>query len=150
MQNKTRLRRSTTRSPPRWHSTQGSRDPRGARITFTAPDSGSAKALLIFSQLQGAGLNTNESSFQVPHYSDSGTGQTDHQAIVIVKLTGPEEEQLTYLCADSAPGTGTIFSLACGSIPPARQGLSRRAVASCLPFDGAPADMIGVFMGIIL
>ena len=120
------------------------------RITLEASDSDSAKALLFCSQLQGVGLKTNESAIRVLNCSDSDTGQTDHQAIVIVKPTGPEEEQLTSLCVDPALGTEIIFSLACGAIPPARQGLSRRAVASRLPFDGALADTIGVFMGIIL
>ena len=39
--------------------------------------------------------------------------------------------------------------LAGGAIPPARPGLSRRAVAARLPFNGAPAQTIGVFTGII-
>ena len=68
------------------------------RITLTASNSDSAKALLICSQLQGAGLKTNESAIRVLNCSNSDTGQTDHQAIAIVKPTGPEKEQLTYQC----------------------------------------------------
>ena len=82
--------------------------------------------------------------------SDDDTGPTEHYTIAILKPTGPEEEQLTYLCADPALGTETIFSRARGAIPTARQGLSRRAVATRLSFDGAPADTIGVFTGGIL
>ena len=40
--------------------------------------------------------------------------------------------------------------MACGTIPPARQGLPRRAVTTRLPFDGAPAGTIGVFTGVVL
>ena len=47
-------------------------------------------------------------------------------------------------------GTETVFKLECGAIPPARTGMPRRAVASRLPFNGAPAETIGVFTGIIL
>jgi hypothetical protein len=120
------------------------------RITLTAPDSDSAQALLVCSQLQGVGLKTNESTIRVLNCPDNDTGQTKHQAIVIVKPTGPEEEELTYLCADPALGTENIFSLACGTIHPSRQGLSRRAVATRLPFDGASANTIGVFTGVLL
>ena len=115
--------------------------------------SGNKQALLLCKQLQGVGLTTNESAIRVLNCSDNDTGQTEHHAIVIVKpTTGPEEaeEQLTYLCADPALGTETIFSLARGTIPPARQGLPRRAVATRLPFDGAPAGTVGVLTGVIL
>ena len=47
-------------------------------------------------------------------------------------------------------GTETVFRLECGAIPPARTGMTRRAIASHLPFYGAPAETIGVFAGIIL
>ena len=78
-----------------------------ALITLAASDSESAKALLLCSQLQGVGLKTNESAIRVLNCSNNDTGQTEHHAIVIVKPTGPEEEeQLTYLCADPALGTG--------------------------------------------
>ena len=110
-----------------------------------------AKALVLCSQLKGVELETNESAIRVLNCSKSDTGQTDHQTIVIVKPTGPEEEeQLTCPCADPSLGTEATFLLECGAIPPARPGLSRRAVASRLPFNGAPAEMTGVFIGIIL
>ena len=95
------------------------------RVTLTATGNGSAKAHILCGKLQGAGLKTNESAIRVLNCSVSDTGQTDHQAIVIVKPTGPEEEQLTYLCADPALGTEAIFPLACGAIPPARQRVCR-------------------------
>ena len=100
--------------------------------------------------LKAAGLETSETVIRVINLSKSDLGRTDHQAIVILKPTGEEEEQLTYLCADHSMGTETILMLACGAIPPARSGMSRRAFASRLPFNGAPAETIGVFTGIIL
>ena len=120
------------------------------RITLAASGSDKDKALLFLKQLRGVGLPTNESAIRVLSCSDDDTAQTEHHAIVIVKPTGPEEEELTYLCAGPALGTETIFSLACGTIPPARQGLTRRAVATRPPFGGAPTDTIGVFTGVIL
>ena len=120
------------------------------RITLTAQGSDNNKALLLCKQPQGIGLKTKESSIRILNCLDRGTRQTEHHAVVMVKPTGPEEEQLTYLCADPALRTETIFSLACGTTPPARQGLPRRAVATRLPFDGAPAHTTGVFMGVIL
>ena len=108
------------------------------------------KALTICGHLKAAGLETNESAIRVYNLSKNVVGQTDHQAVVILKPTGEEEEQLTYLCADSTMGTETVFKLECGAIPPLRAGMMSRAVASRLPFHGAPAETIGVFAGIVL
>ena len=121
-----------------------------SRIILDAEMSGPDKAPTICGHLKAAGLETNESVIRVINLSKSDIGRTDHQAIVILKPTGEEEEQLTYLCADHSMGTATILMLACGAIPPARSGMSRRAVASRLPFNGAPVETIRFFTGIIL
>ena len=63
------------------------------RITLEASDSNGTKALLLCSQLQGVGLQTNESAIRVLNCSDHDTAQTEHHAIVIVEPTGPEEEE---------------------------------------------------------
>ena len=75
------------------------------RITLAALDSDKDKALLLCEQLRGVGLPTNESAIRVLSCPDDDTVQTEHHAIVIVKPMGPEEEQLTYLCADPLLGT---------------------------------------------
>ena len=106
-----------------------------SRVTLTTEDSDHAKTLVICRQLKGAGLETDESVIRATNLSKSDTGQPDHQAAVILKPTGEEEKQLTYLCADPSLGTEAIFMLAGGAIPPARPGLSRRAVAARLPFN---------------
>jgi len=108
------------------------------------------KALTVCGHLKAAGLETNESVIRVINLSKGDVGRTDHQATVILKPTGKEEEQLTCLCADPIMGTETVFRLECGAIPPARTGRMRRAVASRPPFNGAPAEMVGVFTSIIL
>ena len=100
---------------------------------------------------QGCGTReTNESAIRVYNLSKSDVGQTDHQAVVVLKPTGEEEEQITYLCADSAMGTETVFKLECGAVPPLREGMMSRAIAPHLPFHGAPAETIGFFAGIVL
>ena len=47
--------------------------------------------------LKAAGLETNESAIRVINLSKSDVWRTDHQAIVILKPAGEEEEQLTRL-----------------------------------------------------
>ena len=98
------------------------------------------KALTICGHLKAAGLETNESVTRVINLSKSDFGRADHQAIAILIPTGKEEEQLTYLRADSTMGTGTVFRLECGAIPPARTGMTRRAVASRLPWRRPGGD----------
>jgi hypothetical protein len=90
-----------------------------SRVTLAASDSDRAKALIISRQLKGVGLETDESAIRAINCSKSDTGQTDYQAVAILKPTGEEEEQLTYLCADPSLGIETIFMLAGGAIPPA-------------------------------
>ena len=63
------------------------------------------KALTICGHLKAAGLETNESVIRVINLSKSDFGRIDHQAIVILKPIGKEEEQLAYLCADPIMGT---------------------------------------------
>jgi hypothetical protein len=62
------------------------------------------KAQTICGHLKAAGLETNESVILVYNLPDNDRGQTDHQAVAIVKPTGTAEEQVTYLCADPALG----------------------------------------------
>ena len=75
------------------------------RVILTAEDSGLDKALVVCKQPKGAGLETDESAIRAINLSKSDTGQTDHQAAVILKPTGEEDEQLTYLCADPSLAT---------------------------------------------
>ena len=119
-------------------------------ILLLAKMSNHDKALTICGHLKAVGLETNESVIRVYNLPKSDVGQTDHQAVAVLKPTGGEEEQLTYLCADSEMGSETVFKLECGAIPPLRAGMMSRAIASHLPFNGAPAETIGVFAGIAL
>ena len=89
-----------------------------ARVILLAEMSDHDKALTICGHLKAAGLETNESAIRVYNLPKSDVGQTDHQAVAVLKPTGEEQEQLTYLCADSAMGTETVFKLECGAIPP--------------------------------
>ena len=63
-----------------------------SRVILTAEDSGLGKVLVICKQPKGAGLETDESAIRAINLSKSDTGQTDHQAAVILKPTGEEEE----------------------------------------------------------
>ena len=50
------------------------------------------KALTICGHLKAAGLETNESVIRVYNLSESDRGRTDHEAVVVLKPTGGEEE----------------------------------------------------------
>jgi len=108
------------------------------------------KAHTACDHLKAAGIETDATVIRIFNLPNNDRGKTDHQAVAVVKPTGTAEEQMTYLCADPALGSEVLFKLGCGAIAPLRDGTVGRAVASRLPFGGAPAVTVAVIAGIIL
>ena len=119
------------------------------RISLLSEMSPGDKAQRLCDSLTAAGLETDPSLILTYNQSETDRGPTDHEAVAVVKLTGTEEAQIAYTCADTAYGTETMFKLGCGVIAPTREGNEPRAIAVRLPLGGAPVLTTAVFAGAV-
>ena len=120
------------------------------RLTFPAEMAPSEKAQQLCDCLKAVGLESDPGLIRVFNLSDTDRGQTEHEAVAVVKPTGAEEAQIAFMCADSAYGAETMFKIGCGVIAPMRDSTEPRAIAIRLPLDGAPIVTAAVVAGIIL
>ena len=120
------------------------------RLTFPAEMAPSEKAQQLCDCLKAVGLESDPGLIRVSNLSDTDRGQTEHEAVAVVKPTGAEEAQIAFMCADSAYGAETMFKIGCGVIAPMRDSTEPRAIAIRLPLYGAPIVTAAVVAGIIL
>ena len=107
------------------------------------------KDYVTVSNLKAVGLEANAGLILIYNLSENDRGPTDHEAVAVVKLTGAEEAQVAFTCADSAYGSEAMFKLGCGAIAPTRDGNEPRAIAIRLPLGGAPILTTAVFAGAV-
>ena len=108
------------------------------RISLPSEMSPSDKAQRLCDSLTAVGLESDPSLILTYNQSETDRGPTDHEAVAVVKLTGAEESQVAFTCADTAYGSEAMFKLGCGAIAPTREGNEPRAIAVRLPLGGAP------------
>ena len=102
---------------------------RVTRLSFPSEMSSSDKAQRWCDSLKAVGLVSDPSLILIYNLSENDRGPTDHEAVAVVKLTGAEEAQVAFTCADSAYGSEAMFKLGCGAIAPTRDGNEPRAIA---------------------